>query len=515
MRIMLVDDEPIFLVHLKEVVQACCEQLECTVNFVSECYSAEKAIALIPETLPDLIFTDIRMKAMDGLELAQRIHEEWPLIKVIIVSGYPSFDYARSAMRARVVDYLVKPIEPQAVLEVLTQTLDHMNSNQYQRKRALLQMVMENGELDPSYSGKDSSDSDLIACDRYGIIAVNSSEFQFNPLLYDSHMSMQSEYAESIRPMLEPGEEVWIFPNANKRGLLFVIALRHYDELKLKRLGNSLLERYSTAQSFAIAAISPLVSEASELRESVRKLTRSMDMHHVIGTNVMLHPDNLERGMSRDYTWITQAQEKTFNYLGNKHDWSGIRESIMQLFEIWRIESCPSLFMEINLRTVMDAIGILSSYQDPLSRKELEQAIQDLLFASSSFTEAGDAFVDWLQSIAKPSDPYSENKGEALFHRIQQFITANVGEPLNLLTLTEEFSISSTYLCNLFRIYSESTFVEYFTELRINKAKELLIDHPEIPIKDISEIVGYTDRHYFSKVFKSLAEMTPSEFRNQ
>ncbi|WP_256758491.1 response regulator [Cohnella sp. WQ 127256] len=515
MRIMLVDDEPVFLYHLKEIIQDCCEQLECAANFVSECYSAERALAQIPVTLPDLIFTDIRMNAMDGLELAQKIREDWPLIKVIIVSGYPSFDYARSALRANVVDYLIKPIETNAVLEVLTQTLDQMNHNVYQQQRDLLQTLIEKGEAS-SYTKDNGLFTDgLSPSHHYGVIAVNSSEFQFNPLLYDAHIGMDSDTTEPIRSMLNKGDEVWLFPNANKQGLLFIFALQNYDGFKMKSIGEHLLNRYSTPQSSAIAAISSLVQEAADIREAIKKLSRSLNKHQVIGMNVLLLPNHMEKNNSVEYTVLSSVQEKTFNYLSNNKDWQGIRDAVLQLFSVWEAERCPSVNIEMNLRKVVDAIGILLSHQDPLTRKEMEHSIHDLLFSSSNFTEAGEAFVDWLQSFVQAADQPSEKKGEALFHRIQKFIMDNLGEPLNLLILTKEFNISSTYLCNLFRIYCGSSFVEYFTDLRIAKAKELLKDHPEIPIKDISEIVGYMDRHYFSKVFKLIAGLTPSEFRSQ
>ncbi|MFX3631683.1 MAG: response regulator [Candidatus Pristimantibacillus sp.] len=511
MRIMLVDDEPIFLYHLKEIIQSCCEQLNYEVEFVSECYSAERAIGQIPETLPDLIFTDIRMNAMDGLELAQRIREEWPFIKVIIVSGYPSFDYARSALRANVVDYLVKPIEPQALQQVLAQTIDHMNVSQYQRHRVELQSWIEQGE--PSSGGGESILN--LRSSGYGVIVVNSSEFQFNPLLYDSHMGIQTSYVESVRLMLDQGEDVWLFPNANKKGLLFVITLQKDDPVRMKSIAQYLLAYYSTPQSYAIAAISPLVEGAASLRDEIKSLLRSLDHHQVIGRNILLMPGDREKDNSKEYTSLTDVQEKTINYLSNNNDWQGIRELVQQLFEVWEAERCPSVYIEMNLRRIANAFGGHINELDPLSRREMEQYIQELLFASSSFTEAGDAFVDWLQSIVKPSNQPNEKKSEALFYQIQQYIAANWSEPLNLQILTEEFHISSTYLCNLFRIYCSSSFLEYFTDLRIQKAKELLQDHREIPIKDISEMVGYTDRHYFSKVFKSITGLTPSEFRSQ
>jgi len=502
-KIMLVDDEPIFLYHLKEIVQTCCGLLGCAADFVAECYDAEDALSQVDGADPDLVFTDIRMSEMDGLDFAQKLRKEKPRIKVVIVSGYPSFDYARTALRAQVADYLIKPIEPSAVTEVLKQTLRQLKAETYSKKRSRLQGYLEGEpELDPAFAGS------------LWPIAANCSDMHFNPLLYDSLLLNGSEHLDFLYPHLEPEEDVWVLPGADKQGLLFVFTLARYGRERSIELGRRLISRYSKPQAFTIVAVGHPVDDPTRLKDEAKKLARKLDNRQVIGRSILLPPDESDEPAPEAYASLSDAQEKTLEYKANKSDWPGIRDAVIRLFGEWEKQSCPSAFVEMNLRRIADAVGTETRRMHPLARRETESAIRELLSASSGFAEAGEAFADWLQSSAKTQDQPNGKKSEALFNRIQQFIAERLGEPLSLTALTEEFDISSTYLCNLFRIYRGSSFVEYFTELRINKAKELLNLRPEIPIKDIAEIVGYADRHYFSKVFKASVGLTPSEYRS-
>ncbi|MFC4600873.1 response regulator transcription factor [Cohnella hongkongensis] len=502
-RIMLVDDEPVFLYHLKEIVTERCERIGCSAEFVAECYDAEEALSLLEEAAPDLIFTDIRMSGMDGLQLAQAIHDKQPQITVIIVSGYPSFDYARTALRAQVADYLIKPIEREAVDDILRETLKQMKEQTYLQLRNVVQSYIEDGQHErPGFPGA------------IGLLAANSRDMHFNPLLYDNLLLSGSEHLESLTPHLGSGENIWVFPGTNKRGLLFVCSLERCGRDRLIDFGQRLLSRYSKSDAFSIVAVCGPLDGPSKIGRAARELSRRIDSRQVIGRSILVPPEEGDGPSGFIGRWPTDAQEKMLEYKIRRGEWTGFREAVLRLCEQWDNEACPSEFAEMVLRKIAETARANEETPQPLARLKTEAAIRDLLYASSGYAEAGEAFSDWLQSAVKPTGSSSEKKSEALFNRILQYIAARLDEPLGLPTLTEEFGISSTYLCNLFRIYKGCSFVEYLTELRVSKSMELLAMQPEIPIKDIADIVGYADRHYFSKVFKASVGLTPTEYRS-
>lgn len=128
MRIMIVDDDPFSIEKLKYRILQLGEELQYSFEIVAECYSGQTASEQIPLIKPDAVFTDIQMSSINGIELAKVIQISWPKVPVIIFSAYPTFEYAREAIRANVVEYLLKPIDPAALKEVL-QKLLYLNQN--------------------------------------------------------------------------------------------------------------------------------------------------------------------------------------------------------------------------------------------------------------------------------------------------------------------------------------------------------------------------------------------------
>lgn len=116
MRILIVDDEPIIRQSLAQLIT----QTDKRCEIVGTAQNGQEALQLLPQLQPDVIFTDIRMPGMSGLELAQHISQSAPEIQIVILSGYAEFEYARSAIDSGVVSYLLKPTKIQELKTVLS-----------------------------------------------------------------------------------------------------------------------------------------------------------------------------------------------------------------------------------------------------------------------------------------------------------------------------------------------------------------------------------------------------------
>ncbi len=129
-KIIIVDDEPVLCQGLKKYIQN---------NFSDFCVVAtfnkgEQAIEYIRSNVVDVVITDIKMFDISGIDLAKMIYEEFPNIRVILISGYANFDYAKDAMKYRVVDYLTKPIDFQELKNVLNQTISEIKHTEKEKK---------------------------------------------------------------------------------------------------------------------------------------------------------------------------------------------------------------------------------------------------------------------------------------------------------------------------------------------------------------------------------------------
>ena len=119
-KVFLVEDEIVMRNGIKNNIPWEKEGLE----FAGEASDGELAYPLIRKVQPDILITDIRMPFMDGLELSELVKKEFPRIKIIILSGYNEFDYAKQAIHIGVTDYLLKPITAAKLLEAVKKVAD-------------------------------------------------------------------------------------------------------------------------------------------------------------------------------------------------------------------------------------------------------------------------------------------------------------------------------------------------------------------------------------------------------
>ncbi|WNQ12785.1 response regulator [Paenibacillus aurantius] len=122
MRLLIVDDEPIIRSGLMKMAQ----DYSPAFTHIETAINGEEALTIIGDAEPDLLMTDIRMPRMDGLELCRRVHENYPHILMVVVSGFGDFDYAQKCLAYGVKHYLLKPVTPPDLYEVFDQILRTM-----------------------------------------------------------------------------------------------------------------------------------------------------------------------------------------------------------------------------------------------------------------------------------------------------------------------------------------------------------------------------------------------------
>ena len=149
-RVLLVDDEPAALRNLEHILLG----LEADILVVGKAMDGQQALALIPVQKPDVVITDIRMPVMDGVELARALHRGYPEINAIILSAYMEFEYSREALRNHVVDYLLKPVEPDDLLKLLLDIERRITARDRSKRLEELQQIVDGQAPTPDGRGK-------------------------------------------------------------------------------------------------------------------------------------------------------------------------------------------------------------------------------------------------------------------------------------------------------------------------------------------------------------------------
>lgn len=479
---MIVEDEPAAQRFLTAIIAQRCPGFEiaCTAE------NGADAVRLLRETRVDIVITDIQMARMDGIALADWVSREQPEALTVIVSGHNDFEYAKGAIRARVVEYLLKPIVPADFAAVMEKLRGQIESRRRADKRAQLLRAARGAEAQGSpetWSGE--------AC-WLGAVRLGGSP---NPANGGEEPFSGADGQEGLTAA-EIREE---------RSICFALeglAEREQAEAATARLAGrapfytACLTR--TALPEGLARLPALLAQAAEAE--------------VLGISQTLPG----REGSRPEASIGDSEQEKAALWRLRHAITGamtheIEGAINLLFAAWEANRRPLAQAEAHLRHIMRDLHDHAPPGQTLSLRELSLAVSAACGRAQSFSALREEIRLLCDALLRAPGP--RNDGEQLAGRIQTYIRDHIGQPLTTQSVCSLFGISGSYLSQLFRKHVKMSFVEYVTRTRVEEAMRMLEQYPDMQLKDVARALGFSDQFYFSKVFRSVAGMPPSEYR--
>lgn len=514
MRIMLVDDEPFFLGQLEQILAAYAREESVSIQVIAACYNGKEALEQIAKLRPDAVISDIRMSVMDGIELARAIQERWPKLPVVIISGYPSFDYAREAIRTNVVDYLLKPIDSTALRKVLDKLMRKSENEKYDLlRRKMLSLIRA---LQPSTETVRELSVEIPSF--RAIIVKNSMPQTHSSLLGSPYDHEDITFRSSLRPLLQADEEVWNFASDHNSYCIVIAKMNQDDPIRWQTILTHIqcFFRHSSSHSPSLVSSRPL-NDWSRLPVHIPELIKYLYEHMIIGLpQLMDYPDS-QKALNHDpYTSaLTQLDEIRLISLYQHKSWKDMKALFFEWIKVWQARQAPSVKIEINLKHIVRLLTQLNLTQTG-ERMILDSRVEEIIDVVQSHEELAEAFWTILKNsfVMEDAEDAEQDELRLIFDRIESYILTHLNRPLTLNELTEKFYVSVSTLCNLFRDYSGKSFVEYVTSLRVERAREFMRTYPKMLNKEIAELVGYPDQNYFSRVFKSVMGVSPTEYRS-
>lgn len=533
-KIFLVEDEVVMRNGIKNNIPWEKEGL----LFAGEASDGELAYPLIKKVQPDILITDIRMPFMDGLELSELVKKEFPKIKIIILSGYNEFDYAKQAIHIGVTDYLLKPITASKLLEAVkkvAEVIEREREEENMLERYRLEMA-ENTVLDRQRLFKDLVTSRISfkeALERGEQLGMDLSASFYQLMLFklipsgpssawsDRVLSCQEAIEERMEGrqhilVFDRGEEGWAFiltgeseQEVERRTRDCAAGLgdlvRTYKDIQffgsiggcVNRLGD-LQQSYGQAgRAFASRFFSEMnqVVSYSEMEQVYSAAGEAIDIHSVDGSKV--NRRTLEHFLKQGT--VEEAAsfvEEYFQNIGEKNYHSF-------MFRQYIIMDCY-----LCARTFLEELG--------MDMKSLPREVTDMegtLKESHSMETLKERLVSLFKETMSLRDGQTASKYSQVLEEAMAFIRENYAkEEISLNTVASRVNISPSYFSSIFSQEMGVTFVEYLTSVRMERAKELLMCS-NMKTSEIGYEVGYKDSHYFGYLFKKTVGCTPKEYR--
>ena len=541
LKIFLAEDE----VVVRETIKRMIPWEELGFELVGEAADGEMALPLLIRQQPDLLITDIKMPFMDGLTLARLAKKEIPGLKVVILSGYDDFNYAKQAIGIGVEDYLLKPITKNALIERLSEIrsrYEHEKTQKeyYEKFQREMQAYEKNSSRDffealvggsmdmmEVYKRAEKLGLDIVA-EAYNVLIFTMNCDEDFSGQRDEYSSWEAESLELLENFFAGHSSAMLFrSNIFSYGVLLKGQRETIEENTRACVDEirKILSRQDGRREWFLA-VGQSVKRLSQIQKSYHTASRAFSQRYLYDENILYY-DEMEtmehpggQAETEDNAYLQKVDVNALNpAILQKFLSNGLQEEtenfVKDYFYAIGQEPMESLvfrnYVILNVRfSVISFIKGLGCDTNEMESADTEEVLAE----SGKNMESAIAYAKKMISQAiEIRDQNSGNKNRSILKTAVDFIDSHyMDEEISLNTVANVANVSSNHFSALFSQNMGQTFIEYLTSLRMNKAKELL-RCTGMRSSEIAGEIGYKDAHYFSYLFKKTQGMTPSDYR--
>lgn len=517
--IMIIDDEDPIRRGLEKIISRLSEHYMVVGSFTNGFEASQE----LDRLAPDVIITDIKMPYMDGLRFIEELRRRLPEARCLILSGYNDFEYARTAMKYGVDDYLIKPVDKEELLANLSRIHEQVKAARQEKakeellsqkarmsdlllKEQLLRKLLSGETAAAELNGTEAEPILAALSKPFAVLAIRASSQGMKEQLLDWGRAMAPSGMGSAA--VESQVVALILPGSGMEEtvrLAHRTALRLMNELQFEAKGKFVIGVSGEYEGAELAA--------AAYREALSAALAGIYKREPFAVVLAKETGSLAPDPSLATRWMDGAFAGSLERL----DAEGVRGSLEEIFrEIERVKlPYPDLaqFMANLLYTAVQkvdglldelvkltppGVGVYQSVADFFTVGELKERVVHLL-------ELG---VYNLAATRKDG-------GNRVIETIKQLILQDYDKDVELTELSEKVFLNPSYLSTLFKQETGLTITQYVLQLRIMKSKELLKKRLDLKVYEVGEQVGYPDSIYFNKVFKKAVGVTPKEYRNR
>ena len=536
MKVFLVEDEYI----VREGIKNNIDWEKNGYDFCGEASDGELAFPMISEKRPDIVITDIRMPFMDGIELSRMIKEEYPEIKIIILSGHEEFEYAKAAIQIGVEEYLLKPINGDELLQVVNRVAQKIKEEnesretlqegegdenfEYAKRQLLSSLIDDNASLsDAMEQGKKIHLNLMAQC--YNIMMLKlqrkNKEQGFSQRILELYKTMEDTLKEqdgqSIMFDRAPEGKVILFMGSGEEEIRrnmdvfagqFREILPEYEDvtyfgsvgvpvMRLRELGES-YEAASHGFSYRF------LTEPNQIVDNHTVFDQTRNEKKLSCSIGSVDIQNLDKQKIESFLKGGEMDEIHFfveEYMKNTGD-AGKNSMIFRQYIVMDMFFAASHFLT-QITDGREQLG--EPFESP---EQMQKIVSDL--------EATVVYIKELfTKVMQVRDAQTTEHNSDVVENAKKYISENYhDEELTLNTVAHEVNVSPNHLSAMFSQKTGQTFVKYLTDVRMHRAKELLKCTSKRS-NEICEEVGYRDPHYFSHLFKKNVGCSPIQYRER
>jgi len=522
-KVLIVDDEALVRIGLKTTI----DWEELGFSIVADASNGEQAYQLYKKYKPDVIITDIRMPKKDGFYLIDKIRSKNKKSKILVLTVYDEFSYARKALKLGADDYILKTeIEDEELIELILKIKEELkkenfnkNNNNYHEsensiKKTLFAKIIRNDfELNKEIRKKFNSIDFPFKKGNY-ILANLVIEEKNKNLEKANYDKINNAVMNIIFDQFADKNIKYIYYK-NHNSYIFLLSAAGIDNKNIKTLLKTICKAAKQYFDKNIKAIySNIFNEFDDLYLNYKNIIEKNE--------ILFYEKNTD-------LFIKKIDEIEFNNanifeIGKEHnkkiEEAVIAKNVELLSE--KITEVNSFFnsnninpMEVKLFYSNLMTNIFNNFKTLLQSDEYLEEYENYYYTilnAAALKEIENLFFEFINMILSNLNNSKNNYSKILVDQALNFIESNYDQKISLENIADELSISKNYLCNVFKDETGENTTAYINKLRVEKAKQLLMEK-NYKLKELYSKVGFSNQYYFSKVFKKISGMTVTEYK--
>lgn len=495
-KVMVVEDSKPILRNIVNHIAA----IGSDMKIVQTAADGREALEKLKQNRVDILFTDIRMPFLDGLKLIEEAKKLYSSIKCVIISGYDEFEYAKQAIKLQVTEYLLKPIDIDELKKVTDNLISQLNASASQEITNILQELILDKVSTPSEKHSISVCNYSLSLIRAGLLKKGSDAVSIS-LLRDIMNGLDSSEA----CVLETG-----FPC--EAVIVFNLAGHTYEDLWC--LQYRLLAGMKVKYPQINIIISECLNDIYKLNSQYNNLSNNLSSLVNIGKSLVYKAGSQpELNLAGLHEEASSFQHKLRLLIKNRQN-TAFRHELKSCFAKWDKNNYPVIFIKKFVTIILDELHKVFEKPDLDLLTDISTEADRILNGCYSYADIYNNINNYFNSLAHNYYSGRKSSADERFEEIDFFIRSKIYDTITLQDISDKFNLSPSYISRLLKLRLNHSPMDYYMKLKMEEAKKLITSNKNILIKDISDSLGFSDQHYFSKVFKAYLGLSPVDFRN-
>ncbi len=514
-RYIIIDDESLTRKGTIKKIGTLDDRVQC----VGEADNGETAMQLILKTDPDIIITDMNMPVVDGTQLLKLIREKYPDKQIIVISGYKDFDYAKQAIQAKVISYILKPFSKKDIQKTMKEAIGLIENSQSSDDK-IITMEAEKEYVQYGYD---------IQMLKNLILGYHNRQLELNSDKLKTMYSMHHIVLMTIHSTSNLDETalnnysassgygdlgLYISHLNNDKMGFFILFFPDNTPFKLnslcKQISSGLIQLLMETDSSVSIGISNIKTDLLQLNNAFNECMEALNSKNLTDSNHYYFFQEINQ-IHKRLNWKL-ADEFLFRIEAAEE--VKVSELVEDLFKYFlSVPDCTLYEAKFYCNELIQKTKImLSTYYQYSSLRNDSSSIKNIFNSIFNFEEMKIYLKLLFTNIAGSMSETSVYTIEDSIEKIKLYIERNYKNNLSMEFISSLFYMNRSYCSFLFKEKTGEKFVDYVNKIRINKAKELLIQ-TDSKLYQISKSVGYDNIKYFFRIFKKITGITPEQYR--